>query len=62
MLVSEGVHLKLLVSAGEAVHVVEPPAVIVVGEAEQDRISPFGRQEGPVQPAVTVTVAVAVAA
>ena len=28
---------------------VEPPAITVLGEAEQDRISPLGRQEGPVQ-------------
>ncbi len=59
---SEGVHLKLLGSAGEAVQVVEPPAAMLAGEAEQESVLPSGRQAGPVQPAVTVTVAVAVAA
>ncbi len=35
---------------------------MVAGEAAQESVLPSGRQEGPVQPLVTVTVAEAVAA
>ncbi len=39
----------------EALQVLDPPAVIVVGEAEQDRILPSGRHDAPVHELETVT-------
>lgn len=40
---------------GEAVQVLEPPAVSVEGEAEHERVLPSGKQDEPVQEFVTAT-------